>query len=339
MPTPLRVTRSQILAFRRRAGSLEQRMELGEASLRTAAWAGLQDSMPRAALLSIHARVAGTTPDAWADRSLVQIWGPRYNVFVVPARDRAVFTLALLDPNGSKARWRSDDVAARLDTFLAGRTMTYDEAGLGLGIHPNSLRYAAATGRVLIRWTGARSSLIWTIPPPDVDPADARLELARRYLNVYGPTTPDSFARWSGLARRDAVAAFDALAGELTSVRTPIGDARTLTRDEQALGEPAGPSAAARLLPSGDAYFLLYAEDRELLVPNASQRAALWTSRVWPGALLVNGDIVGTWRRANEVVSIEIWRRLTRGQREAVEAEAASLPLPGITRAISVRWS
>ena len=32
----------------------------GQRSLRRAAWAGLQDSMPRAALLSIHARVAGT---------------------------------------------------------------------------------------------------------------------------------------------------------------------------------------------------------------------------------------------------------------------------------------
>jgi hypothetical protein len=36
--------------------------------------------MPRAALLSIHARVEGTQPWTWEDPSLVQLWGPRFNV-------------------------------------------------------------------------------------------------------------------------------------------------------------------------------------------------------------------------------------------------------------------
>jgi hypothetical protein len=49
--------------------------------------------MPRAALLSIHARVAGTKPSTWEDPSLVQLWGPRFNVFVVAARDLADLTI------------------------------------------------------------------------------------------------------------------------------------------------------------------------------------------------------------------------------------------------------
>ena len=58
MPSsPLELTRAQILAFRRQVGALEERLPRGARSLRQAAWAGLQDSMPRAALLSIHARV------------------------------------------------------------------------------------------------------------------------------------------------------------------------------------------------------------------------------------------------------------------------------------------
>jgi hypothetical protein len=60
----LRVTRRQILAFRRRVGALDERMPKGSKSLRRAAWAGLQDSMPRAALLSLHARVEGATADS-----------------------------------------------------------------------------------------------------------------------------------------------------------------------------------------------------------------------------------------------------------------------------------
>ena len=77
--------------------------------------------------------------------------------------------------------------------------MTYGEAGRGLGVHPNSLRYAAPTGTVLIRWEGARQPTVWTVPPPDVDPRDARLELARRYLHVFGPATPAAFAQWAGI--------------------------------------------------------------------------------------------------------------------------------------------
>jgi hypothetical protein len=72
----LELTREQILSHRRAAGALDERLPPGSASLRRAAWAGLQDSVPRAAVLSIHARVHGTGPDTWEDPSLVQLWGP-----------------------------------------------------------------------------------------------------------------------------------------------------------------------------------------------------------------------------------------------------------------------
>jgi hypothetical protein len=43
--------------------------------------------------------------------------------------------------------------------------------------------------------------------------------------------------------------------------------------------------------------------------------------------VLVDGEVVGTWRRAGPLVAIEPWRRLSRSERDAVEAEALSLPL------------
>ena len=148
--TRLKLTRSEIVAFRRRVGELDERLPAGRRSLRRAAWAGIQDSVPRAALLSIHARVRETKPTTWEDPSLVQLWGPRFVVFVVAARDLAVFSLGTL-PDDAKGRRRAEDLAARLHAFLGGARMTYGDAGRGLGVHPNSLRYAAATGTVLIR--------------------------------------------------------------------------------------------------------------------------------------------------------------------------------------------
>jgi hypothetical protein len=336
--TRLDLTRPQILAFRRQAGALDERLPRGRRSLRRAAWTGLQDSMPRAALLSIHARVEGTEPSTWEDPSLVQLWGPRFNVFVVAACDLSVFSLGTL-PDDARGRRRAEDLAARLNAVLGGARMTYAEAGHALGVHPNSLRYAAATGRVLIRWEGARLPTVWTVPPPEASPREARLELARRYLHIYGPATPGAFGRWAGIGLRSAASAFEALGRSLTPVRTQAGDAWILTRDEAAFRAAPGPAAPARLLPSGDAYLLLHAADRDLLVPDADRRRALWTPRVWPGGLLIGGEIAGTWRRADTVMTVQPWRRLSRAERDAVTAEAESLPLPGIKgRRIIICW-
>ncbi|MGH3118921.1 MAG: DNA glycosylase AlkZ-like family protein, partial [Gaiellales bacterium] len=190
----LDLARAQILAFRRHVGALDERLPRGRRSLRRAAWAGLQDSMPRAALLSIYARVEGTEPSTWEDPTLVQLWGPRYSTYVVAARDLAVFSLGRL-PDDARGRGVAQDLATRLRALLPdGARMTDREAGKALGNIGNRLRYAAATGTVVIRWEGAQAPTVWTVPPPEIDPRNAGLELARRYLHVFGPTTPEAFA-------------------------------------------------------------------------------------------------------------------------------------------------
>ena len=339
MTAPLELSRAQILAHRRRANALDARLPPGPESLHRAAWAGLQDSMPRAALLSIHARVEDTRPATWEDPSLVQVWGPRFSAYVIAAVDRAVFTLGRLpdDPAGLR---RAETTADQLEAFLAGRTMSYADAGHAMGVDPNMLRYAAPTGRILIRWEGARRPTVWTVPRPDVDVDDARRELIRRYLTVFGPGTAAGFSDWAGIRAPRASRIFDALE-ERTAVRSPIGEGWILASDEpsfRAAPAAADPSAV-RLLPSGDAWFLIQGQgggagqgrDRELLVADAAHRGELWTTRVWPGAILVGGEIAGVWRRAGPVLAMQAWRRLTAGERDALVAEAEALPLPDVS--------
>ena len=181
----LELSRSQILHFRRRAGSLDERLPAGAKSLRRAAWAGLQDSMPRAALLSIHARVLHASSTIWEHPSLVQLWGPRFSDYLVSARDLPVFSLGRL-PDNTRRRARAQDTASRVHAFLDGRRMPFGQAGHAMGVSANSLRYAAPTGTVLLRWDGSRQPVIWTVRPPGMDPWQARLELARRYLHIFG---------------------------------------------------------------------------------------------------------------------------------------------------------
>ena len=325
--TSLALTRTQILAFRRSVGALDERLPLNATTLRRAAWAGLQDSMPRAALLSVHARVKGIGPATWEHPALVQIWGPRWSAYIVAARDVAPFTLGRM-PDDIDRRRKLEDLAQRVHVYLRGRRVPFGDLRRPLALpHPNYVRYATATGRFRIRWEGARQPTIWTTPAPDVDPRAARLELARRYLHVFGPSTPSSFTTWAGISAASGDGAFASLARSLTHVRTPLGDAWILSSDEPAIRAAPKAAAAARLLPSGDTFFLLQGRDRELLVPRADRRGSLWTSRVWPGCVLVDGEVAGTWRRAGPLVAIEPWRRLARSERASVEEEALALPL------------
>jgi hypothetical protein len=201
------------------------------------------------------------------------------------------------------------------------------------------LRYAALTGTLAIRWEGARQPTVWAVPPPELEAREATLELARRHLRVFGPATAAGFARWAGVGAQKAASTFADLAGELLPVEGPAGDAWILAEDEPVVRERAGRPAPVRLLPSGDAYTLgMTSEDRALVVPGAGRRAELWTPRVWPGALLVRGEVVGTWRRAEGKVTVQAWEQLSAAAREAVVAEAESLPLPGLEGRIVVQW-
>lgn len=58
---PLDVSSEQLLRFRLRANHLAERLPPGSFVL--AAFAGLQDTAPRAALMSLHARLEAVEPD------------------------------------------------------------------------------------------------------------------------------------------------------------------------------------------------------------------------------------------------------------------------------------
>ena len=146
--------------------------------------------MPRAALLSIHARVEKASVSSWEAPGLIQIWGPRYSTYVVAARDLAVFTLGRMPEDGPLRR-RAEDLASRLHARLDGARMAEGLAARAIGERPSLLRYATLTGRVAIRkgssharWRGpslskAKPSPAWPIstsPPSTSRHAASPLE-------------------------------------------------------------------------------------------------------------------------------------------------------------------
>jgi hypothetical protein len=319
----LRVSRAQAQNYRLAANNLSARLPAG--SYPQAAFAGLQDSAPRDALLGLHARVAACEPTTWEDPRLIQTYSPRQAVYVLPRDDFAVFTIGRL-PRDEAARQAIEDEADELSAALAGRPRQ-----AGQSTAPG--RLACATGRFVVRWT-TTSAEIREQPRPQADVEAARRELARRHLRAFGPTTAAAFAWWAGLPGQDARQTFDLLAPELVPVELAGRPAWILAADETAL-TTAAPMRGVRFLVAPE--LRLLGQDRTGLFagPGLAAHSPL-QDRFHPGGLLVDGRIAGAWGRRGGQVRVRTAGPLPAPVRTAIGAEAGSMPIPGHAMTVSL---
>ena len=81
------------------------------------------------------------------------------------------------------------------------------------------------------------------------------------------------------------------------------------------------------LVGTYDPYLQL--RDRELLTTDADRRKALWPQIGRPGSILLDGEVLATWRpktaKGALTVNVDPWKRVTAKQREQIEAEAERL--------------
>jgi len=181
------------------------------------------------------------------------------------------------------------------------------------------------------QWLGERAMRDRAAASPEV----ARLELLRRYLRCFGPSTPEHFAGWVGLAAPEVRRDWDMLGAELTEV-TVAGRAGWLLTDDLPRLTASADAHGVRLLPPYDAY--LDQRDRETLVPDKAQQKQVWKAIGNPGVVLADGDVVGIWRPQKKgkrlLLTVEPFGTLAKAARTEIEAEAALLaPLRGCTSA------
>ena len=328
--------RAQILRYRARVSHLDEKLPAG--SFAKAAWGGLQDSVPRAGVISLHARVEGTNPDSWEDPSVVQIWFRGGADYIVPRSDAGIFTLGSFPRDVERGK-ELERLADDIHRLTKGRMLPVREVqALLKHAQPIQLRNSALTGRVLIRWD---ASHIWLIPVerPDIDVEDARRELARRFLHWLGPATKQGLARWTGVQLRDATETWTSIEGELVPVEVG-GERRFLLEADVEALENAAPIEGVRLLPFDDPFTKL---DKELLVHDPGRRAKAvppsgHSPGYIPGAVLVDGEIVGAWQRQQRKVTIHPFWKPSTALREAIEQEALTFPIEGTSLA-SVTWA
>lgn len=193
-----------------------------------------------------------------------------------PVISRPALSRALNDKVADSLRSWCDRCAARHVREGLFRKATL-QAGLELD--------PAATSPTTFRPSGAR-------PSGGPDRQEALAELARRYLHVTGVATPADLAAWLGDKPGKVRAAWTLIAQELTPC-TVAGKRRwALTSDLESLTSAPRPVGANLLAPS-DPYLL---GDRALVVPERDHQRQLWRAVANPGAILLDGEIAGTWR-------------------------------------------
>ncbi len=253
-----------------------------------AAYAGLQDSAPRAALLSLHARVASVEPQSWEDQRFVQVWGPREAAYLVPADATAAFTLGRL-PRDERLRAEELDLADTVLAALDGEACRSNDLAARLGIADAALiRRGAKSGRVLLRWD-TRTTTVVPVDRPEGIEEDARLDLARRYATWFGCFGGHQhFATWAGVLLEDAQVTWERL-----DWQPPLD------------GPPA---EGIRFVPKGDPclYGLRLPDDKPGRVA---------------GAVLIGAELVGSWTRRGLTVTVSLYRQLSPREMEEVTAE------------------
>ncbi|HVK20696.1 MAG TPA: crosslink repair DNA glycosylase YcaQ family protein, partial [Actinokineospora sp.] len=134
------------------------------------------------------------------------------------------------------------------------------------------------------------------------------------------PATATEVTKFLETTKKDTAAMWPAGLVEVTV----DGRAAYLPESDVDAARAAPDPDLVRLLPPLDPF--LQGRDRDLLVPDAAHRKALWRIIGNPGAVLSGGEIVGLWRAKaagrKVAITVEPFGKLPRAITKAAESEA-----------------
>jgi hypothetical protein len=149
-----------------------------------------------------------------------------------------------------------------------------------------------------------------------------KFNLIRGYLAQLGPATPKHVAEYLDAPLKDVK---DNWPEDVTEVTVGKEKRFVLASDAGAL--ESAESKATRLLGPFDLF--LQARDRSTLVPDSTRAKQLWPTLGRPGAVLSDGDLIGTWRPRKSgskfTVAVQPWGKLTAATRKAITEQAERL--------------
>ncbi|HKX24670.1 MAG TPA: winged helix DNA-binding domain-containing protein [Candidatus Saccharimonadales bacterium] len=132
----------------------------------------------------------------------------------------------------------------------------------------------------------------WAPKPRNLTREEGLGELARRYFTSHGPATILDFATWASLAQRDAKIGLEIAKPHLVTVNVEGAD-YWLSRDAQDV-DPAA-SKGVHLLAAFEEYLLGYKDRTAVVTPDRA--VASYTNGIFYPLIVVDGQVVGTWKR------------------------------------------
>ena len=361
-PPAARLSWAQAAAWRVRRHRLDRRAPGSEMVAVASRLCGLHAQLMSSAELTLWARVEDLEPtdvaDAlWVERSLVKLWAMRGTLHVLPAADFGLWQAALstyghyLKPSWLRAFGVSRDELERLldavSHALDGQVLTRQELAtavadltgspeLGdkvLGSWGPFLKPACFRG-ILCFAPSAGQNVRFTRPDHwlgeirPVDPDEATLEVARRFLGAHGPASREDYARWWAMTPAQAAKVLKRLGEEAVPVDLE-GTQAWMLADHAAEAAGSAPVRSVRLLPAFDQFVVAATLHAGQLLPGPFEpriyRPQGWLSPV----VLVDGRMVGVWgheRKGGRLeVQVDPFVELGAKARRGVEQEAERL--------------
>lgn len=311
-----------------------------DATQAVGAMAGLQGQDLEGAKWSIGLRVPKSTvadvERAFSEGELVRTWPMRGTLHVVAAEDVRWLLALTAKGNLRRAAYRRKQLGLDektlskgrkvLERTLRGKHLTREELLLALGRAKVSTE--GQRGYHLL-WDAAVQGLIctgaprgkaqtfalldeWAPKPRALEGDEALAELARRYFTTRGPASLKDFTWWSGLSAREAKRGLEAVKA-------------SLEEDDEGFFSPPGLSAPASptllALPGFDELLLGYQDRSASLDPKYAPRICPGGNGVFQPTLVLDGRVVGTWRRATR--ELELFTSLSRPRRRLADEALA----------------
>ncbi len=203
---------------------------------------------------------------------------------------------------------RRDELRARLD---AAGIRTAGQAFIHVLLLA-SLRDSVVRGPMVGNEQAFVLARDWLGPPEPVAREIALAELARRYLAAHGPADERDLAKWSGLPVRDTRAGLRAAAADGDVVERPDGLLdRARRRHAARLPSP-------RLLGSFDPVLLGW-KSRDAIV--GAHKRVVTTNGIFRPIALIEGRAVGTWRFADDAVTLQPFAAPKRSSAGAISTD------------------
>lgn len=361
---------SQINAWRMRQHHLSDHADAKQALAVVSRLGVVQAQMMSAAELQLWARTADLKPAdvqtaLWQERTLIKTWAHRGTLHLLTAVDFPLYVAALGKVLGETYRkmskmpsWQKyhgvtadglEPIIAGIEATLADTPLTREQLADAVAAHTNmpelselmrggwgSLLKPAAVSGLLCFGPSEGQNVTFLSPQhwigkwTQVDAQMALQELARRFLNTYGPATAEEFGRWIGMQPAPAKKIFAALGDEITPVAIDGWKAKTfaLTSSLKLLAS-AEPTDVVRLLPNFDVYTLMVTPHADHLM-DAKQKPRVYRKSAWISpVVLVGGRIEGIWeyekKRNHIAVTVEPFSKLSKKVQRGIETEAQRL--------------